>query len=153
MYHKNRNLKVICYVYSLIFICAIVTQASTLPPDPNNAALLYYQAFLCIPETNYAEEQLVYNNRAEKIYELLCGDKLEFDPEIDKKIQEFENRLKNDSNESDEIPPEIRKMVPEDFLESQIQLRLSELRKRREYEQKMRDIDPNETIRNYMNLP
>jgi len=91
-------------------------QATALPPDPNNAALLYYQAFLCQPETNYAEEQLVYNNRAEKIYDLLCGGELEIDPDIDKKIQELENRLKNDSNEPDEIPPEIRELMPEGFL-------------------------------------
>jgi hypothetical protein len=29
-----------------------VTGAATLPPDPNNAALLYYQAFLLIPHTD-----------------------------------------------------------------------------------------------------
>lgn len=46
---------------TLIVFCALAAQASTLPPDPNNAALLYYQAFLRQPETDYAEEQLVYN--------------------------------------------------------------------------------------------
>jgi len=150
MGHINRNLNIICCVYGFIFIYAIGSQASTLPPDPNNAALLYYQAFLCQPETNYAEEQLVYNNRPEKIYDLLCGGELEFDPNIDKKIQELEKRLKNDSNEPNEIPPEIQEMMPEGFFESGIQFRLSELRERREHERKMRGIDPNRTIRNYM---
>ena len=150
MSYFNRNIKVIYYAFGFIFIYSIGIQASTLPPDPNNAALLYYQAFLCLPETNYTEEQLVYNNRAEKIYELLCGGGLEFDPDIDKKIQELEDRLKNDSNEPDEIPPEIREMVPKGFFEDGIQFRLSELRKRCEHEQKMRGVDPNETIRNYM---
>ena len=142
--------KTICCACGFIILCTLGAQASTLPPDPNNAALLYYQAFLLRPEPDYAEEQLVYNNRAEKIYDLLCGGELDFDPDIDKKILEFENRLKNDSNEPDEIPPEIREMMPEGFFESGIQFRLSKLRKRREHEQKMRGVDPNETIRNYM---
>jgi len=146
-------------LFGLIVLCALGTQASTLPPDPNNAALLYYQAFLHQPETDYAEEQLVYNTRAEKIYDFLCGGKLEFDTDIEEDIQELENRLKNDVNEPDEmpfefegieIPPELRVMMTEGAFGYDIQHRLSELRKRREHEQKMRGIDPNETIRNYM---
>jgi len=150
MSHIKWNLNMISCVYGFIFICAIGSQASTLPPDTNNAALLYYQAFLLRPEPDYAEEQLVYNNRAENIYEFLCGGKLEFDTEIDEKIQKLKKRLKNDANEPDEIPSEIREMMPEGFFERDIQFRLYELRKRRDHERKMRGIDPNRTIRNYM---
>ena len=162
MGHINRNLNIICCVYGFIFIYAIGLQDSTLPPDPNNAALLYYQAFLLRPEPDYAEEQLVYNTRAEKIYDLLCGGELDFDPDIDKKIQEFEDKLKNDANEPDEIMPklmevapedydqimiEVKKIMPEGFLYDGIQFKLSELHKRREHELKMRGVDPNKTIR------
>ena len=144
-------------VLAIIAFCGVPANASILPPDPNNAALLYYQAFLCQPEPDYAEEQLVYKNRAEKIYDFLCGGKIEFDTDIEEEIQELEKRLNNDANEPDEIPselkamlPEIKAMMPEGAFRYDIQYRLSELRELHEHQQKMRGVDPNETIRNYM---
>jgi hypothetical protein len=47
MNHINRNL--ICFI--LVF-WAYGVHAATLPPDPDNAALLYYQAFLLLPDPN-----------------------------------------------------------------------------------------------------
>lgn len=40
----------VCCVCCFIVLCVLGTKASTLPPDPNNAALLYYQAMLILPE-------------------------------------------------------------------------------------------------------
>ena len=150
MSHINLRLKTICCFCGLIILCTSGVQALALPSDPNNAALLYYQAFLFCPEPNYAEQQLIYNIRAEKIYDLLCGGQLEFDPNIDKNIRELEDRLKNDSNEPDEIPLENRKITTRGFFDGGIQFRLSMLREQQEHEQKMRGVDPNKTIRNYM---
>jgi len=42
--------KLICCVFGTIFFCAFGTNADISLPDPDNAALLYYQAFLLRPE-------------------------------------------------------------------------------------------------------
>lgn len=46
--------KTILCIFSVIFFLAQRAYATTLPPDPDNAALLYYQAFLICPESNDA---------------------------------------------------------------------------------------------------
>ena len=48
MNHSSR--KTICCVLGAIFFCAFGAHASVSSPDPDNAALLYYQAFLLRPE-------------------------------------------------------------------------------------------------------
>jgi len=153
-YKNGRKMGNFWLLFALITFCSVKANASKLPPDPDNAALLYYQAFLHQPEPDYAEEALVFNTHADKIYELLCGGELEFHPDIEKEISELEKSLKNGANGTDEIPSELKEMMPEQdfewYLFSNIQSRLSELRKRREHEKKMRGVDPNETIRSYM---
>jgi len=53
MSNTNHNMrKIICCIFSVIFLCAAGAQAAALPPDPDNAALLYYQAFLLLPDPN-----------------------------------------------------------------------------------------------------
>jgi len=42
--------KAICYICVILFLWTLGVKAVTLPPDPDNAALLYYQAFLLRPE-------------------------------------------------------------------------------------------------------
>jgi hypothetical protein len=42
--------KTICCVFGAIFFCAFGAHATISSPDPDNAALLYYQAFLLRPE-------------------------------------------------------------------------------------------------------
>ena len=42
--------KTICCIFSIIFFCAFGARAAVLSPEPDNAALLYYQAFLLRPE-------------------------------------------------------------------------------------------------------
>jgi len=52
---RNINLsgrKAICYICIILFLWTLGVQAVTLPPDPDNAALLYYQAFLLLPDPN-----------------------------------------------------------------------------------------------------
>jgi len=45
-----RNRKTICSVFGVIFFCAFGANAEVSLPAPDNAALLYYQAFLLRPE-------------------------------------------------------------------------------------------------------
>ncbi|MHC4325983.1 MAG: hypothetical protein ACYSUX_17065 [Planctomycetota bacterium] len=45
--------KAICIICVISALWSLGTQAATLPPDPDNAALLYYQAFLLRPEPDY----------------------------------------------------------------------------------------------------
>ena len=87
--------KTICFVWGIIILCTPGTQASTLPPDPNNAALLYYQAFLLRPEPDYVVEQLVYNTRPEKIYDILCGADLELGTDTGKQIRELDEKMRS----------------------------------------------------------
>jgi len=42
--------KTICYICVIFLLWTLGAQAVVLPPDPDNAALLYYQAFLLRPE-------------------------------------------------------------------------------------------------------
>jgi len=46
--------KLICCVFGTIFFCAFGTNADISLPDPDNAALLYYQAFLLRPDLDDA---------------------------------------------------------------------------------------------------
>jgi len=53
---RNINLsgkKAICSICVILALWPLSLHATTLPPDPDNAALLYYQAFLLRPETDY----------------------------------------------------------------------------------------------------
>ena len=86
-------------ICSAIFLCAFGAHAASLPPDPNNAALLYYQAFMLLPEPDYFTKELVHKNTTEKLYEYLNGAKLDPDPEeeiqeIEKDINELELKIK-----------------------------------------------------------
>ncbi len=47
---NHRSIKTICCVFGVIFFCAFGAYAAISSPDPDNAALLYYQAFLLRPE-------------------------------------------------------------------------------------------------------
>jgi len=47
---SHRNRKTICCVFCVIFFCAFGANAEVSLPAPDNAALLYYQAFLLRPE-------------------------------------------------------------------------------------------------------
>jgi hypothetical protein len=135
----------------LIALCALGAQASTLPPDPNNAALLYYQAFLLRPEPDYAAEQLVYKTPIEQFNEILRGGKLEFDTDTEEQIRKFEKKLKNHDTEPNETVSELERMMGlEVNSEGFIYDRLHTLRERLEHERKMRGVVPNETIRAYM---
>lgn len=45
--------KTICCIFGAIFFCAFGAYADVSSPDPDNAALLYYQAFLLRPELDF----------------------------------------------------------------------------------------------------
>lgn len=51
------NKIIIC---SVVFLCAFRAHAAALPPDPDNAALLYYQAFLLCPEPDTYTQESIY---------------------------------------------------------------------------------------------
>lgn len=133
-------------VFGLIVSCAIEAGASALPLDPNNAALLYYQAFLLRPEADYAAKELVYGTRMEKFNDLLRGGKLEFPTDTEEHIREIQEQL----NDPNKVPPELREMPSDWPHEAYLRSVLDDLNSRLEHEQKMRGIDPNKTIRDYM---
>jgi len=130
-------------LFGLIAFCDIGVHASTLPPDPNNAALLYYQAFLLRPEPDEVAKELVYYTRLEKIYDILHGVKLDFDTDIEEQIQELEKKLKNRDAESTE-------MVLDAELKFYDEIILNQLKGGRELDEKIRSVDPDEKIRGYM---
>jgi hypothetical protein len=47
---KSQCKMIICFVVLIIIMSASGANSASLPPDPDNAALLYYQALLCMPE-------------------------------------------------------------------------------------------------------
>jgi hypothetical protein len=56
------NLTMIAVAGTFLVCFGLVTLAAALPPDPDNAALLYYQAFLLIPQTgDHVAPDLVAN--------------------------------------------------------------------------------------------
>ena len=57
--------KEMCLAWSIVVLLAVGRNGVSLPPGPENAALLYYQAFLLRPEPNEAEEELVYSGTME----------------------------------------------------------------------------------------
>jgi len=60
MWHFNYSRsKVMRSISCVLVLLALPLHASDLPPDPDNAALFYYQAFLLCPEHDYATENLI----------------------------------------------------------------------------------------------
>ena len=56
---NQSNITKMCGFCSVLCIGAISLCSAALPPDPENAALLYYQAFLLCPEPNDATKDLI----------------------------------------------------------------------------------------------
>ena len=79
--------KAICSICVILSLWPLAAHAATLPPDPDNAALLYYQAFLLHPEPDADTSELIHNvlrggepNEKLKKYlkQLDCRDTIEF---------------------------------------------------------------------------
>jgi hypothetical protein len=68
---------VLCSVCVILTLCPLGAHAATLPPDPDNAALLYYQAFLLRPEPD--------DDASASIDEVIRGG------EPDEKVREYLN--------------------------------------------------------------
>ena len=60
MSHINLRLKTIYCFCGLIILSTLGTQTFALPPDPNNSALLYYQAYLLRPELDESTYLAMY---------------------------------------------------------------------------------------------
>ena len=76
-YKNGRNKRIIWLLLGLIDFCGVKANPSILPPDPDNAALLYYQAFILRPEPDEIEEELAYSNRLDEISAVLQGGELD----------------------------------------------------------------------------
>lgn len=79
--------KTICYICVIFLLWTLGAYGATLPPDPDNAALLYYQAFLLRPEPDFdswwsIDEVLRGADPNEKLREYLnlrdCRETIEF---------------------------------------------------------------------------
>jgi hypothetical protein len=155
MSKKNFVNKII--ICSVIFLCTFGANAASLPPDPNNAALLYYRAFLVLPEPDYSISQLILPiNTTEKIYEYLKGAKLDPDPEekikeIEKSIRDLELKkgISPDSNE--QLSPREKAFSIEEYYNIPRIDDLYLLKEELKHHKKMRIINPNKVIREYLN--
>jgi len=139
--------KAICCFWGVVVLCTIRTHAAPLPADPNNAALLYYQAFLHRPEPNEAEKELVDHGGMDTVYGYLRGAPIAFDPNVEPRLRELEARL-------GPRPTLFDKMTPAEFSELlswQLSFsELSSLRDDHERQKKTRGVDPNRAIRDYI---
>ena len=142
--------QIVCFVCSLIFLFGYGACAETLPPDPTNAALLYYQAFLLRPEPDYATKELVYNTNIEKIWEFLHGGKIDFDPNIEDQIRGLEEKLNNYEADPNQALPSLNVRMRDVNYGDYLFSTLNRLRERHKHQEKMRDVDPNKVIRNYL---
>jgi hypothetical protein len=148
------NTTIIC---SVIFLCALGAHAASLPPDPNNAALLYYQAFLLLPKPDYFANELINGNTTEKIYKYLRGVKLDPDPEekiqeIEKSIHELELKMKGISPDPNkQLSPYERTIFTGKHFKEQRLGELDFLKESLEYHKKMKGVDPNKVIREHLN--
>jgi hypothetical protein len=70
--------KAVCSICVILVLWALGANAETLPPDPDNAALLYYQAFLLRPEPDA--------DTSESIHKVLRGE------EPDEKVRKYLNQ-------------------------------------------------------------
>ena len=153
---RNTNFVVKAIICSVVFLCAFGAHAASLPPDPNNAALLYYQAFMLLPEPDYFADELIYKNSIEQIYEYLKGAKLDPDPEkeiqeIEKSIHELELKIKGISPDPNKqmSPRERTYYQGEHFKERRLD-KIYSLKRSLEHHKKMRCVDPNKKIREYL---
>ncbi|MFX0210949.1 MAG: hypothetical protein ACFFDT_33530 [Candidatus Hodarchaeota archaeon] len=154
---KKTNIFNKTIIFSVILLFPLTAQASSLPPDPNNAALLYYQAFLVVPEPDYYISQLVHRNTTEKIYEYLKGAKLDPDPEekikeIEKSIRDLELKKGISPDPNEQLSPREKAFyLGEHFIKEQRIDELYLLKESLEHHKKMRRINPNKVIREYLN--
>jgi len=79
MANINQHRIAVGSICTAVLVSTLAAHAAALPPDPNNAALLYYQALLRRPEPDDAAKILVYDATREQIYKLLLGGEFETD--------------------------------------------------------------------------
>lgn len=130
----------ICCLWSVIALCPVGSMGSSLPPDPSNAALLYYQAFLLRPEPNEPEKELIYDGRIEDIRAHLSGAPVAFDQDVEPRLRELETRHR------------ARLAQPGEMTLSEYRERseLNALRDRHDRQERLRGVDPNRAIRDYV---
>lgn len=154
--------KLIFLVCAIIFISAISSNSAELPADPNNAALLYYQALLLCPEPDAVTKDLIIDVREEQIFEMLRGVVPKDYNNLDEKIRKLEEKLNNEEliREMEEKQKEWSKHRNAEILTSKMlqdyaelthyvseKSRYKDLKARQEG---MRGSTPNEKIRKYL---
>ncbi|GEM_PF-435873 len=130
----------ICCLWSVVALCPVGSLGVSLPPDPSNAALLYYQAFLLRPEPNEPEKELIYDGRMEDICAYLSGAAAAFDPDVEPRLRELEARHR------------ARLTQPREITLSEYRERseLNALRDGHDRQERLRGVDPNRVIRDYV---
>jgi hypothetical protein len=145
-----------------MFISTPVIIAVELPPDPNNAALLYYQALLLCPEPDAADMDLVYYAGRDQIFKVLCGGELEKYSNFEEQIRDLEKKLKDIGGDPNEVISESKRKLQETvpnpyqiqvykgnsyFEKKMLYAELKDLKARQE---NMRGYTPNEKMRKYL---
>jgi len=104
MKNISRNVsRVIFCICMPIVLCGIEVKASTLPPDPNNAALLYYQAFLLCPEPDYVTKQVIREIQSEDFDKYLKSGKLQFGNKTEEQIRKVEEEIKSHAPDPNKV--------------------------------------------------
>ncbi len=132
--------KVLCCFCGVIAVCAVRFDGASLPPDPSNAALLYYQAFLLRSEPNEVEKELVLDSAIDQIYEYLRGAPVEFDPNVESRLRQLETQLETRLPGSEEMTVDVFRNI----------MQLQDCRSERERQERLRDVDPARVIREYI---
>ena len=148
--------KLICSSCAIILFSTFSANAIVSSPAPDNAALLYYQAFQHRPEPYDIIEKLIYYAPPEKLYKILLGGKLEPDPEveipkIEKSIRELEQEIKSrSSGPNEKMSPRERTRYESKHYKERLYSQLESLKKKHKYYEKMSDVDLNKKIRYYL---
>lgn len=135
-----------CVLWAAPVLAEVGTRAATLPPDPTNAALLYYQALLLLPEPNEAEEELMRNTPMDTILDYLRGAPIPFDPNVEPRLRELEAKY-GSSRVYGSSPPH---KGPASRSEAREGYELFSLQEKHDRQERTRGVDPNRAIRDYI---
>ena len=93
----------LAYLSIVCFSGTAAQHAFSLPPDPDNAALLYYQAFLLRPEPDDVVKWLLQDASVDQLNQLLRGHRFEPLAEMKVELSQLEDRIRKSGFDLKEI--------------------------------------------------
>lgn len=157
---KKRNFIIMWSICIIVLFFAGRKNVNAAKTNSENAALLYYQAFLICPKPDTTIEDLIIDTRQEQLFEVLCGGELEEYTELEEQIRELEENQKNNVNDPNEAVMEnlrqLSKSIPgykqkldmmKEGYELEAEKQLELLKQRQEF---IRYYEPNQKIGSYL---